>query len=454
MGVTISYRGSLADLERVEDFEDRVVDLALEVGGHARVWRSFNDDDPRRAVRGVMLDLYPGQETTSLLISPEGWLVNFTEIEDAENGRLAEPPWCFVKTQFGPVEGHVALVELLAALKREFFPDLEVHDEGGYWETRDLAALCRKLEHLQAAIDGLAAGLRRYGLTAEAAEDPDILTARIGRVAQLVQQTLGRPPEHPPVDWGDDDSADGFGSLLDGTEAQWDASFKEQRRKQERLHRAIEERRARGDETADALENAMRDEGMIDLPGEPSLSEVAREMFEALADDEDDKDEPWRESLPEDAFQTDECFDSDEDPPDESTWDDEDPDDWPDDEHHPLLERVMDLDQRLFDLAGTGEGRQNENFQRLLGAMGELRGGLAQALGSRHFEPLSGLSLVQLKRALRGAAFAFGMLFPLRADGFLRPAQFEDLIEAIKSLQDDIYNELARVREAREPEGG
>ena len=451
MGVTISYRGSLADLERVEDFEDRIVDLALEVGGHARVWRSFKDDDPRRAVRGVMLELYPGQETTSLLISPEGWLVNLLAIEDAENGRLAEPPWCSVKTQFGPLEGHVALVELLAALKREFFPDLEVHDESGYWETRDLAALRRKLEYLHAAIDGLADGLRRYGLTAEAAEDPDILTARIGRVAQLVQQTLGRPPEHPPVDWGDDDSADGFGSLLDGTEAQWDASFKEQRRKQERLHRAIEERRARGDETADALENAMRDEGLIDLPGEPSLSEVAREMFEAL---EDEKDESWRDSLPEDVFQTDEQFDSDEDPLDEDSSDDEEPDDWPDDEHHPLLERVMDLDQRLFDLAGAGEGRQNENFQRLLGAMGEMRGGLAQALGSRDFEPLSGLSLVQLKRALRGAAFAVGMLFPLRADGVLSPAQFDDLMEAIKSLQDDIYGELARVREAREPEGG
>jgi len=75
MGVTIPYRGSLADIERVEDFEDRVLDLALEVGGQARVWRSVADDDPRRIVRGVMLELYPGQETTSLLISPEGWLV-------------------------------------------------------------------------------------------------------------------------------------------------------------------------------------------------------------------------------------------------------------------------------------------------------------------------------------------------------------------------------------------
>lgn len=72
-------------------------------------------------------------------------------------------------------------------------------------------------------------------------------------------------------------------------------------------------------------------------------------------------------------------------------------------------------------------------------------------LGSPDWEPPSGLALVQLKRALRGAAFAFGMLFPLRADGSLAPAEFKDLAATIQSLQTDIYAELARVREAREP---
>jgi hypothetical protein len=431
MGITIAYRGSLADVGRVEDFEDRVLDLALEIGGHARVWRSFHDDDPRRVVRGVMLELSPGQETTSLLISPEGWLINLFEIEDAEKGQIAEPPWCFVKTQFGSVEGHVALVELLSALQREFFPNLEVSDEGGYWETRDLPALQRKMEYLQSAIDGLADGLRRHGLTAEAAEDPEILLARITRVAQLVQQTLGRPAEHPPVRWDDDDSGDGFDDSADGTEVQWDAEFKEQRRKQERLHRAIEERLARGDETGDALLAAMRDGGLVDLPGEPSLSEAAHEVIEAGADEED---ESWRESLP-DAIR---------DPDEDSA------DDWlGEDGHHPLLERVMDLNARLYDLAEAADQRSNENFRSLLGAAGEMLGGLAQALGGPDSGPPSGLDLVQLKRALRGAAFAYGMLFPLRAGGSLDPAAFDELATTVKSLQDDIYTELARLRESR-----
>jgi hypothetical protein len=193
MGITIHYRGSLADLSRVEDFEDRVIDLALALGGNPRLWRSADKENPARMVRGMFLDLAPGQETTSLLISPEGWLIGLVDIEDAERGTLDEKPWCFVKTQYGPIEGHVALVELLTALKKEFMPDLEVMDEGGYWEHRDLAELKRKTEFLGKAIRMLGDAIAGDQLSPEAAEDPEILATRIERLAQQVHQTLSRP---------------------------------------------------------------------------------------------------------------------------------------------------------------------------------------------------------------------------------------------------------------------
>ena len=43
MGVTIAYRGQLADCARIEDFEDRLVDCALEMGAQAQIWRSWAD---------------------------------------------------------------------------------------------------------------------------------------------------------------------------------------------------------------------------------------------------------------------------------------------------------------------------------------------------------------------------------------------------------------------------
>ncbi len=200
MGISIAYRGRIADLARLEDFEDRVIDHAVEIGASARVWRSWPDDQLERQLRGVILTVAPGQEATSLVVSPEGWLVSLIDLEDAENGRLGEPPWCFVKTQYGPVEGHVALVEMLAALKREFLPDLEVHDDGGYWETRNLAELVRNHAMTRAAIDGLAAGLERFGLNHEAAEDPAILLRHVERVAEHVHRTLHESAEKP---WDD-----------------------------------------------------------------------------------------------------------------------------------------------------------------------------------------------------------------------------------------------------------
>ena len=70
-------------------------------------------------------------------------------------------PWCCVKTQFGTLEGHVALVEMFAALKAEFFPTWKSVDEGGYWETRDVNGLAGKTAFVQAASEKFRAACHR-----------------------------------------------------------------------------------------------------------------------------------------------------------------------------------------------------------------------------------------------------------------------------------------------------
>ena len=431
MGITISYRGTLADLDRIEDFEDRVLDLSLELGGQARIWRTTADHDPTRAVRGIVLDLCPGQETTSLLVSPEGWLINLTEIEDAENGKLTEAPWCFVKTQFGSLEGHVALVEMFTALKAEFLPDLEVRDEGEYWETRDVKRLAGKLAFLQKAIEQFGKGLERYGLSPEAVEDPEILAARIVRVAELVHKTLKRPSEHSPVHWEDGCSpVDAQGRITPEEEARWDAMFKQNRRMQERMQRAIEERLAQGESVHDALDAAMREETAAGLPA-----------------DMDEDDEDWRDSLPEEPL--DDAFEDDgEEPWDEGPFDAASAagDDFEMPKRHPLQQRASDLLMRLHNLLPREGGSGDAAGVLMHGAM-EISGGLAQALGfADDDESTAGLCVVQLKRALRGAAFAIGALFPLRADGRIDQGTFDELYKTLEELQSDIYDELRRKR--------
>jgi hypothetical protein len=75
-------------------------------------------------------------------------------------------------------------------------------------------------------------------------------------------------------------------------------------------------------------------------------------------------------------------------------------------------------------------------------------GGLAQALSDYGDDEddldLYGLRVVQFKRALRGAAFARGALFPLRPA--LTADQFDPLHGTLRQMEQDIFQELGRLR--------
>ena len=438
MGITVHYRGQFADLDRVEDFEDRVLDLVLDLGGKAEVWRSTADDDPSRVVRGLMVNLEPGQDTLSLLISPEGWLITPFQIEEAERGELPEPPWCFCKTQFGTVTGHVAVVELLAAIRQEFLPRLEISDEGGYWETRDAKPLAQKKSFLGRAITEFASALQQHGLTDEAAEDTNILLTRIERIAAKVQRTIGRPAEHPPLALDDDD----FGGKRDvvATEAQYNELFKYTERRKEQLHRAVEERLQRGEDHATAFENAMRDIG-LSVPGDPEWPiDADADNSNELLDEEpfDVETDAWKQDADDAVAEFDDELEADE-------------------RHdHPLLRRATELWHTLTNQFENADAAHEQNLRTLFRGLGDLVGGLAQAT-SRAFEdddndefsPMAeiqfGLTVTQLKRSLRGIAFARGALCNLR--GAIEPADAEQFRSTLKKINDDIVEELHRVRE-------
>lgn len=64
------------------------------------------------------------------------------------------------------------------------------------------------------------------------------------------------------------------------------------------------------------------------------------------------------------------------------------------------------------------------------------------------FEDRDGWGRVQLRRALRGAAFARGALFALRGEGVIDPATFDELRHTVESLRADILGELKRAQDA------
>ena len=308
---------------------------------------------------------------------------------------------------------------MLLALKREFVPDLELSDDGGYLPNYDLAELTRRRSQLNEAVSNLSTGLERHGLSREAAEDPEILLRRVERIATQVHRILRRPAEHPSVRSVDEDDYLSSVPDLESVESVWDELFMQNRRQQERLQRALEEGRSRGEDDDAAFDNALQDIG-LEAPDAESGEET----------------EPWR---------VDE-HDSFDEPVDQAHADGDA------EERHPLLKAATDLLLELHSAFRDTSSRSAASLSTLFQGAGDTMGGLAQALsrGEDDFDDY-GLRVTQLKRALRGAAFARGALFPLRGVG--EAERISELHRAIGKLADDIFQELSRVRaEHREKE--
>ena len=114
----------------------------------------------------------------------------------------------------------------------------------------------------------------------------------------------------------------------------------------------------------------------------------------------------------------------------------------------------MDLMLRLHDLFKDVEEDGRGGFlDVLLRNAGEIMGGLAQALSSRGEDAdddiTSGLMLVQLKRARRGAALARAVLIPLKVEDFLSEAAYNELDPMIAQIESGIIEELREVRTKR-----
>ena len=61
----------------------------------------------------------------------------------------------FIKTQFAPVENHIAIIKLLKYIQQKYISNLDVYDEGEYWQTGDEKILKRKIDFLNSVMDQL-----------------------------------------------------------------------------------------------------------------------------------------------------------------------------------------------------------------------------------------------------------------------------------------------------------
>jgi hypothetical protein len=202
MGLSIHYRGTLTDKRAIGRFIDEVEDIAKAMQWPCRVldedWSRPPDIQlefhaPGQAslsghagLKGVSFSPHPQCETVTLFFNASCMLTSPLAVAfSAEEGYPAQLDWQSVKTQYAGVETHVAIVRLLRYLQGKYLHDLEVHDEGGYWETNDLAALQAKLDFLGQVIDELGDRLENLEVSGDGKED---IVARIEEVLREMKR--------------------------------------------------------------------------------------------------------------------------------------------------------------------------------------------------------------------------------------------------------------------------
>lgn len=180
MGVTIHYRGVLDEPERIRDLQRELADMAQSMG-----WKhNLLDDDwtvPPNATlvhgQGIAtingnlglkgISISPGDdcELLSFFVDAGGRLWSIMGmILQCEGLTTADSAWVSVKTQFHSTDIHVWIVGLLKYLQKRYFSDLQVNDEGGFWETGDRAALEAKMRLLNEKMDELEKGMNTESL--------------------------------------------------------------------------------------------------------------------------------------------------------------------------------------------------------------------------------------------------------------------------------------------------
>jgi len=113
-------------------------------------------------LKGIVLTLNPKCETLEFLFDSNGNLRDPISMVNISEGTLKpEDVWISVKTQYAGPETHKWVVGLLKYLKKLYLTDLEVQDEGAYWETGDFEILKKKMDFVGEKIAGVSEVLSR-----------------------------------------------------------------------------------------------------------------------------------------------------------------------------------------------------------------------------------------------------------------------------------------------------
>jgi hypothetical protein len=150
MGVTIHYKGKLNSPVNIDSFCEEMEDIAKSMGWKHTLIDKFDNND-KTPVKGIIIRPHEKSESLQLITDKQGNLRNVFAFEFA----AADSDLTFlnfIKTQFAPVEIHIAVIKLLKYIQQKYISNLDVYDEGKYWQTENATLLQNKFDLLNAKI--------------------------------------------------------------------------------------------------------------------------------------------------------------------------------------------------------------------------------------------------------------------------------------------------------------
>jgi hypothetical protein len=103
-------------------------------------------------------------------------------------GKLNQPDLTWynhTKTQFAPIDVHIAVIKLMKYLQQKYIENLNVTDEGSYWETGDAYLLKKKMDFLNAKMDELAGLLESIHI-----EKDDTAETLVNKIEKLLNEKM------------------------------------------------------------------------------------------------------------------------------------------------------------------------------------------------------------------------------------------------------------------------
>ncbi len=184
MGLSIHYQGSIDRFEDIPKLVDELEDIAKSMQWEAH---RINDDEANPDFLGIIVNPEGNCESQCFLFDRDGHLRCLADLITDQIEATKYSYYIATKTQFTTVETHIWIIGLLRYLKKHYLRDLEVTDEGEYWETENRDTLTEKKNFLQGKIDALAGAIESSEIDSENLS-VDELVAKIEAIARELHE--------------------------------------------------------------------------------------------------------------------------------------------------------------------------------------------------------------------------------------------------------------------------